>query len=213
MKIKNKTRLLTQTSALNCSSFSLSASKCLTGSKLAKCKDSICSKCYAGKGFYPMPSVKAAHKARLQETLDLSSLTSKMLKEIDSDGRDIFRWFDSGDIQSYEMLESIVDIAIARPHVRFWLPTKERSFIAKYLHIWGSFPPNLTVRISSTFINRHQIAWARRHGLVASGVASKDRFASLPKALQCLKPFQGNKCMKCTKCWDKEQMIVIYKLH
>ena len=38
-------------------SISLSAEKCITGSKLAKIKDTVCEDCYALKGAYRYPVV------------------------------------------------------------------------------------------------------------------------------------------------------------
>ena len=41
-------------------SFSIPASKCITGTKLRNVKGSVCSKCYAMKGMYRFPVVKNA---------------------------------------------------------------------------------------------------------------------------------------------------------
>jgi len=39
---------------------------CVTGSKLAKQEGTICNKCYAGKGCYIFPVVKAMYEKRYQ---------------------------------------------------------------------------------------------------------------------------------------------------
>lgn len=58
---------LTQTSKMPCKSLSLPTESCITGSKMSEIDGSICSSCYANKGFYSMyqNTIKPAQFARL----------------------------------------------------------------------------------------------------------------------------------------------------
>ena len=58
---------LTQTSKMPCKSVSLPTESCQTGFKMAQIPGSICSSCYADKGFYSMyqNTIKPAQFARL----------------------------------------------------------------------------------------------------------------------------------------------------
>ena len=57
---------LSSPSKMPCFSYSIPAKYCVTGSKLVKAKDSVCSECYALKGFYRMPNVKNCLENRYQ---------------------------------------------------------------------------------------------------------------------------------------------------
>jgi hypothetical protein len=116
---------LAQTSKMPCPSWSISAKRCHIGSKLAEVAGSICEGCYALKGAYAWGNTQAALDRRWEAygaspedwVGNISELiTRKKLAH--------FRWFDSGDLQSVEMLEAIAQVAEAVPSCAFWLPTK-----------------------------------------------------------------------------------------
>jgi len=75
---------------------------CVTGSKLALQEGTICNKCYAGKGCYVFPVVKAMYEKRYQaielpEWVDyMAELLTQKYKNLDK-SRQYHRWFDSGD--------------------------------------------------------------------------------------------------------------------
>jgi len=56
---------LSSPSKMPCYSYSLPAKDCILGSKLAQLPGTTCHGCYALKGFYVMPNVKAAMERRL----------------------------------------------------------------------------------------------------------------------------------------------------
>ena len=82
-------------------SYNLPAWACITGSKLAKIPGTICNKCYAKKGRYNFPNVKAALSRRLK-SLKHPQWIEAMTVLIT--GHDHFRWHDSGDLQSVQHL-------------------------------------------------------------------------------------------------------------
>ncbi len=117
-----------------------------------------------------------------------------------------FRWHDSGDLQSLEHLTKIVQIAKNLPNIDFWLPTREYSIVAEYVKQNGAFPDNLTVRLSAYMIDgQPPVGLAKRLGLTTSGVSTS--------GFTCPSSSQGNKCLSCRACWDKNVSNVNYKKH
>lgn len=203
---------LSTPSKMPCHGWSISAKKCNVGSKLRKVKGSICSVCYALKGRYVFDNVQKALDRRFKimqsERGNWIINMVAAIKKVEKSG--YFRWFDSGDVIDLEHLEDIVRIAVALPHIKFWLPTKEHGVVAQYVLKHGtkgkSFPRNLTVRLSGYMLDGPApTSLAKRLGVQASGV-SKDSF-------NCPSSRQGNKCGDCRACWDKTKMNINYKKH
>lgn len=196
---------LSQPSKMPCHSYSIPAKYCVTGKKLGAVSGSICSKCYALKGFYPTPNVKNALERRFVSLSNPNWVEAMTLTISGTEGSGYFRWHDAGDIQSVEHLEMIVQVCKNLPSISFWLPTREYSFVSSFLKKHGSFPSNLTVRLSAYMIEGKPPALAKSLGLPTSGV-SKTGFT-------CPSSSQQNKCLSCRACWDKNVENVNYKLH
>lgn len=181
-------------------SWSISASECITGSKLRTVAGSTCSKCYALKGNYRFDNVKEAH-ARRRAALDTPDFVDNfvtVLTKLYASGReDRFRWLDAGDLVDEAMLAKIVEIARRTPHIRHWLPTRELGIVRGLTDI----PPNLTIRLSAAMIGDSLTPF---DGMTWSGV-------NVPDIPQCPAPTQGNQCGSCSMCWGKEP--VSYHLH
>ena len=192
---------LSAPSKMPCHSFSISAFRCITGSKLRRLANSVCSKCYALKGRYVFPNVQAALDRRL-------SVLARALADTEFRGKFIaamaflinrspwFRWHDSGDLQSAAHFTLICDIARATPDTLHWLPTKEPRF-AK-----GDIPGNLIVRVSAPMID--QPAPNQSH---TSTVVS-DKSAATCRAFE-----RQGKCGPCRMCWDPAVKNVAYYQH
>ena len=197
---------LSQPSKMPCFSWSIPATLCVTGQKLRNVANSVCSKCYALKGFYGYPQPQKAMARRL-ESFNSDAWVENMARAIaGSETSGFFRWFDSGDIQSVEMLEKIVEVCKRLPKIKFWLPTREYSFVSEYLAKHKSFPKNLNVRLSALLIDGPAPkAIAKRFGLTTSRVVS-EKFS-------CPSSLQGGKCLTCRACWDKKVKNVSYKKH
>jgi hypothetical protein len=195
-------------SKMPCNSWSISNKKCIQGMKLAKLLNSICSECYAARGNFLFPVVKAALEKRY-EGLSLPNWKELMAELILlSDDTGYFRWFDSGDIQSLKMLEDIVWIAEQLPNIKFWLPTKEWGIVLKYKEKNGAFPANLTVRISSYLIESEVTPDTREKLGCPSSSVSRDK-----NKITCPAYNQGGICAQCRLCWDKNVENVCYKKH
>jgi hypothetical protein len=189
-----------------CQGWSVPALACKTGSKLAQVEGSVCHGCYALKGFYRMPNVQRTLQARLALMESPEWVPAMIAKIHATEKSGFFRWFDSGDLQTLKTLKSIVRIAIALPDIQFWLPTKEYGIVSKYVELFGSFPPNLTVRLSAYMVDKAgPNSLAEGLGVTTSEVSST--------AGTCPAPTQGNKCGECRACWNKDIQTVTYRMH
>lgn len=209
MKAKDAQKIchsLSSPSKMPCYGYSIPAKNCVTGMKLRNVEDSVCSSCYAMKGRYVFPNVQNAMEKRLSSIgnpLWVEAMTT-LISEKEKSG--FFRWHDSGDLQSVEHLEKIVEIAKNLPNIKFWLPTREYSFVAAYLLKHSFFPENLIVRLSALKINGSvPYAIAKRFNLTISLVSDKDN--------NCAAFSQDGQCLDCRNCWDKNVETVIYKKH
>lgn len=208
IEAKEITGGLSRTSKLECGSFSLSAFDCVTGSKLAKVKDSVCNKCYARRNTYLYPSVKTAQARRIKK-LNSPSWAEAMVKLIRiqalENDTDLFRWFDSGDLQK-GMLAKIVEVCKLTPEIKHWLPTHEASMIIKDKEkLGGKLPANLIIRLSASMIDGNPPkSWE-----YSSTVHKKTE----PIGFLCKAKDQGGKCLDCTACWDKDIKNISYMQH
>ena len=116
-----------------------------------------------------------------------------------------FRWFDSGDLQSLQMLHNIAEVARRTPHCRHWLATRERLFVSKFLKL-SVVPDNLCIRVSATFPD---VPVKPITGVNAGNVHYKQP----PVGQPCPAPQQNGKCETCRACWDKGVLTVSYKEH
>ena len=185
--------------------YGIPAQDCILGSILRKKAGSVCSQCYAFKGMYVFPNVKNAQARRMQATLSpdwVKNMTELIARKL-ANREKVFRWHDSGDLQSVEHLSKIVQIAKNLPDVRFWLPTRERKLIALWTLANGDFPDNLTVRVSMPMIGQKAI---RNYSYVQSTVGAGNGF-------KCPARSQGNECKDCRACWDKNVRSVDYSQH
>jgi len=176
--------------------YGLPAKECKTGSKLRAVKDSVCYNCYALKGCYVFKVVQDAQYRRLEATKHplwvgwmQTVINSKKSKE--------FRWHDSGDVQDEEHLLKIFSVCKLTPDVKHWMPTRE----AWVKHFLPECPENLIIRFSMPMVNQAPAAsWPHTSTVVDGG-------ASCPSAQQ------GNQCLDCRNCWNKEIPNISYGFH
>lgn len=198
------------------SAWGLSAHKCLTGAKLAQVPGSVCFDCYALKGNYLYPSVKIAHDKRLAGLSNPAWVRGMVMSlnhahktgrgrngPIDSGWH---RWQDSGDLQSVDHLAKICEVAVATPHIKHWIPTREAGILKQYLAGGGVIPSNVVVRVSATMVDGPATkAWPTTSGVYTETV---------PKgARRCPAPDQDNACGACRACWDPKVKHIVYHKH
>ncbi len=179
--------------------FNLPASQCITGSKLVKVPGSTCSGCYALKGRYRFKNVQAALNRRLSKLHDPRWIEA-MVTLIDNGP--VFRWHDSGDIQSAQHLKNIFEVCKRTPGTRHWLPTREARFLS--LMDPEVVPKNLKIVLSDHMNDQEKPPtwWP-----YTSGVTTNHELVTCPASSQ------GNKCLDCRKCWDRGTKRVIYGKH
>lgn len=210
MKIKEAKEItggLSNPSKMPGKAYSIPASRCKVGSKLAKVKGSVCFECYALKGMYRFGNVQKALEKRYQSLADVRWVNS-MAWLISNQSKDYFRWHDSGDIQSIDHLHKIVQVCKLTPDTKHWLPTREYKLVEDYIKKHGALPSNLVIRLSA-----HKVDFAppsklaNRLGVQTSSVVSnKDDYT-------CKAPNQENACKDCRLCWNPKVANVAYLKH
>jgi hypothetical protein len=200
------THTLSSPSKMPCYGYSIPAKRCITGGKLQKVKNSICSVCYALKGRYVFPNVLDAMEKRFKSIFSSAWEDAIVFLIGKKEKSGFFRWHDSGDLQGEFHLQKIINVALRLPQIRFWLPTREISIVSDWLAKGNILPENLTIRLSAFMLDgQPPIAAAKRLGLVVSGASEV--------SYNCPAYAQGGKCMDCRKCWDKSVFEVSYKKH
>jgi len=195
--------------------YSLSAFKCKVGSKLRKILNSTCANCYALKGRYVFPNVQDALDRRLDRVENNPKWVDAMVFLIlwYCAKSKVFRWHDSGDVQSLGHLLKIVDIAKHTSDITHWLPTREVGFVQEYKKLYGDFPSNLVVRISATMVNGVPHKFHEHSSTVATNVDIAKAYDTFESNHLCPAPTQGNKCGDCRACWDTNIKNVTYLEH
>ena len=195
--------------------YNLPIDECRTGRKLRVMKDrkgriTVCSNCYAGKGNYKRyeKNILPALYRRLESInnprwVDAFVYILTHQKQILK--HKVFRWHDSGDIQSPDHLDKIIEICKRTPQIKHWLPTKEARDIKNYP---GPVPGNLVIRLSGTFVDDQPPDYTHT-SVATSDVDKVTCLASLPKE----HPKKQIGCQSCRQCWDATVKNVAYFNH
>jgi hypothetical protein len=175
--------------------YNLPAQACITGAKLVKIPGSVCSGCYALKGRYNFKNVRLALARRLESLKDPRWVLAMtvLIK-----GEEVFRWHDSGDLQSSWHLKRIFEVCNATPETSHWLPTREAKFLPLST---DSIPKNLLIRMSSHRIDQKPVKFWPWTSTVSTG------------SFTCPASKQGNECKSCRNCWDRKVDNVSYPKH
>lgn len=197
---------LSNTSKMPGKSFGIPTSHCKTGAKLSKIEGTVCSKCYAQKGRYKQyaGTVVPAQQRRL-DAFDDPDWVQAMIVALDNDRW--FRWFDSGDLQSADMLLKIFEVCRQTPWCQHWLAIRERRFV-RQAAVKSPIPDNLVIRVSATFPD------VPVKPLTVPGINYANvHKAKAPVGHACQAPQQGGECGPCRACWSKEVHVVSYHQH
>ena len=177
-------------------SIGLPAKECKTGSKLRDVIGSTCYDCYALKGCYVFKVVQDAQYRRL-EAIKSPLWVAAMTILINSKKSKYFRWHDSGDVQDEEHLLKIFAVCKLTPDIKHWMPTRE----AWVKHFLPECPDNLIIRFSMPMIDQPAAgSWPNTSTVVTSGAT-------------CPSSQQGNQCLDCRNCWNKEIKNISYGQH
>jgi hypothetical protein len=187
--------------------YAIDAFACGVGSKLAEIEGTPCEQCYARKLQRLRPSVDQGWKLNLEKWEQRDS-TNQWVFAIAmqimrwSDG--YHRWFDSGDLQSYDMLLAIVDVALMTPTIKHWLPTQERAILNRFYEEGNVLPDNLVIRVSSAKVDVPITGWDNQ------SYVFKD---TAPQGKECRARHNGNACGDCRACWSKDVPLIAYPKH
>jgi len=118
-----------------------------------------------------------------------------------------FRWFDSGDLQSADMLLKIFEVARRTPWCNHWVATRERSFVREAL-AQEAVPENLVLRVSATWPDV-PVRKMYLDGVQYANVHKNEA----PDGHRCAAPDNGGECGDCRVCWGKDMEVVSYGLH
>jgi len=116
-------RGLSRTEKLNCYSWGIPTKYCKTGSKLSEIKGTVCKGCNIKRGHFTTPIVKTCYQQRYDAWLEQPNWIEAITYLIKNLGYDLFRWFESGDIQDEYMILQMIEVANRLPKKRFWIPT------------------------------------------------------------------------------------------
>lgn len=209
--------LLSETSAMPGSSFSLPARRTCPGA--LRTPGSVCAACYAhGRGRYRWPSVRAAQARRLAWTtraLASGRFAPVLVEGIAARGEPYFRLHDAGDFFSAAYVDAWTQVAAALPLVRFWAPTHSWAFgglprrdgdpLLEALRRLDALP-NVTVRPSALLLDAPAPAVP---GLSAGSAVTTD-----PPTATCRKFLRTpSSCGPCRRCWDEPSIPITYLKH
>lgn len=202
----------------------ISAHHCKRGAMLRKVKGSTCAICYALRGQYVFQNSLDAHARRLEcfnnnTDIWIAGMVLLITGAYSPTARaqKYFRWLDSGDIQSDEMLDAFACIAIMCPETKFWLPTREHARISSYIKRRGSIPGNLVIRNSADMIDNLPIdRWHNFPGVAFSTVIDKRESLQGMHMCPASDPtIEANTCAgaNCFACFSRETKLVAYHKH
>lgn len=219
--------LLTYTSTMSCWSFSLPAGKHGACPFMdASGEDKICAGCYAQINRYNMPNVLEAQHVRfnwLRGLLTSQKGRAEVIKTLSDAIRlhatnGYFRWFDSGDIFSWQMAYVCFMVCADNPHIKFWFPTRVYDRVGKNVPmLWRSFMrqlaalPNVTVRPSALSYNQ-QPPVVEGYSAGTTVLTGDTRLSGVAI---CAKSEHGGSCESngCRTCWDEKEFEVGYLIH
>lgn len=241
MKVKDAVAItgpLSKPSKMPGKAWGIPAEHCITGGILRGQEGSVCSICYACRGRFVMPAIQLSYQRRLDKwvaAVEQDGLAGvfewedAMVTQIDSyfqsrdkarklgefdpmkDG-EYFRWLDSGDLQSEEMLKSIMTIARHLPWVKFYLPTKEQKIVRSVLSKYPC-PANLIVRVSGSRIDgpAPNFEYTSVVETMSDESAWKEKCEGPSGSVAyCPAEFQSHECQRCRQCWNPEVKTVVY---
>lgn len=165
-----------------------------------------CKGCYATTGNYRFPNVKAPREHN-REDWKRPLWVQDMVSELDNDR--YFRWFDSGDMYDVRLAEKILEVMIATPWCKHWLPTRMHKF-PKFRDVIQRMEAldNVVVRVSSDSVLGETLTTAKHSSTIFPEGTTAPMGATVCEAYT-----RGGKCADCRACWDSEVPVIAYVAH
>jgi hypothetical protein len=213
-------------------SYGLDANRCHRGSVMSLVPGSICAGCFAKSDFYASWRPVKYARERRHTGIEHPRWVDAMVRLISHHATEVgvFRWHDSGDLQSVEHMGRIVDVCERTPLILHWLPTREYEIVLEHRRARGPFPANLCVRLSALMIDSEPPRQLPGVPLKPGEIVIPDELADLPTStvhtpgaplpvegkgsIACRAvELRGNKCGPCRACWDNRVRNVSYAQH
>lgn len=203
-------------------SWSLPAGTSCPGAKDAE----VCKGCYAKKGMYRFPVVKAVREYN-RDDYKKDDWVERMAAKVSK--FDYFRWFDSGDIETPLLASRIRRVINETPNTKHWLPTRSDKVSAIHKVLdggtldtngsspirWNSLFPlnnysNVALRLSADNIGLNN---KERPGVNSYVITPEEIFEAKKQGIYvCPVGITGQKsCDTCTMCYTNNP--VAYVLH
>lgn len=210
---------LSKTDKLNCYSWSIPREHCKTGMRYAEESNTTCSQCNTARGHYGTRVVKTAMSQRYDAWLEQKYWIEAITYLIKNSGYELFRWFDSGDLQEEYMLLQFIKIANILPKKKFWIPTQEKEMVANVVRKGYEIPKNMTIRLSAKYINgdpptqlaKELNSQSNVHGYIGTSRVLRIKEFNDYNGFVCPSSKQGNQCLSCTMCWKSIRDIPYLK--
>lgn len=164
-----------------------------------------CSGCYATTGCYNFKGTKAVradNKQAWQDAEWVGTMTNALAKHR------FFRWFDSGDMYTTALAEKMLEVMVATPNTKHWLPTRMHKF-PKFQSIIAKMAAldNVMVRPSSDAVDGTYTKGVHGSTIIPAG-------APVPAGVKaCTAPETNGKCNGCRACYSKDVPVVGYIAH
>jgi len=95
-------------------------------------------------------------------------------------------------------MAKIIEVCKLTPDTQHWMPTQERQYLPDPEQV----PANLIIRLSAAKVDGNPgNAWSHSSTVVTDGNPS------------CPSGKQGNKCLDCRACWNKDIKNISYGKH
>ena len=172
--------------------------------------------CYANNHNQTRAVVQGAYYRNfrlMNENID--DLFEQIEYKIKHSGLNMVRFFDSGDLPSYDFLERMCNMIRKFPDVKFMAFTKKYEIVNDYLNE-HTLPDNFNIIFSAW---DHTWTFDNPYKLPIAYVDFKDKRLNpkIPKtAFRC--PTNGKRlgeitCSMCKKCWNKKLKAVVFEQH
>lgn len=169
----------------------------------------VCKGCYALKGMYRFPVVKAVRQHN-REDYRTADWVTRMVAECTK--LDMVRLFDSGDCETVELAEKLEQVITASPKVIWWFPSRmdKSKNVGKVLKRIAALP-NVAMRLSADNIGFKK----ERAGVNSYVIRPSDIPEAQAKGIHlCPVTLPGStqkSCDSCTACYTDTP--VAYMVH
>ena len=180
----------------------------------------VCQSCYAMKGMYRFPVVKAARQTN-KEDYQEADWVDRMVAEVSK--YDYFRWFDSGDIETPELGHKINKVIKLTKNTKHWIPTRSDKIQSIYnilfnnknqfegaTHSSINCKSNVVVRRSADHIGLDK---PERPGVNSYVIRPEDMFEAKKRGIHlCPVTAPGSaqkSCDTCTMCYTDADVAYI----